>query len=521
MGISNGEQVAANVGTEGAPWNTPPRSRRLILLLLALILSLTLLSSVVRAPPPIPMTTSGHAFTSSGAALPVGTPIRTFIDGVIYSNASQVLDASGSFSVYTVGNFVINGTTPEPTSIKHGANRGEPVQFAASDFTSAISMFQEVVPWFSDTTVTQDLHLASFTPPLEPPSPLKLQGIVTQPAQGGSQYVFLCNPSAVSVTLGNYYLQVDRPGTYYGGNFTLAGSAPAGGEVRVNLASGFVLTPTGDALKLVYRNPGGPEAAANGMDVVVDRVEFNASNGGTLSWQPGATIMGAAPSPGPGQILERSAGCADTNSPSDFHLAIEPGLQAATSPVVAIAAPSAGASVMGGQTYTVRWSMTSNVFAAKYLRVWVNLTLRGTTILLVSGGTGNSSVDWQVPAQSASGVSISVDVVDPFGNRGTKSVTFSVVPPQPFSLLIAVLLVVVVVGFIVAGILYGRREKREADRRTLVGRAAPPTGAPPVVPAAGAVPVAGTKECPRCHTRVRAEDVTCFFCGYSFVQPPI
>ena len=488
--------------------------RRILPVVAALVFAAVLLPAGVRGPAPIPMTVSGHALTSVGAALPIGTPIRSIIDGVIYSNDSSVLDSTGAFSLYTVGNFVINGTTPEPSPRKEGANPGERVQYAAGDFTSSIAVFQELIPWFSDENVTQDLHLASGPQP----APLKVQGIVTEPATGGSQYVLLCNPSAGSVDLGGYYLQVDRPGTYFGGNMSLAGNLRAGAIVRVNLTAGFPLQPSGDALKLVFRNPGGTGAPANGTDVAIDRVEFNASQGGTLDWQPGATIMGAALAPGPGQILERDPSCLDTNSPTDFHIAREPGLGNATAPVVSIVAPTSGATVPGGQAYTVRWSMTSNAFASAYLQVWVNVTVAGSTVALVSGGVGNTSVDWQVPDASDSGASLHIDVVDPDGNHGSSSVTFRVVPPQPYSILIAALIAIVVLVFILLGVILTRRSRRTAIPPPLRPMMMPASTAP-AVPTTPSATVGSTKECPRCHTRVKAEDVSCFFCGYSFARP--
>ena len=86
-------------------------------LLLVLVLSLLVTPALVflaRAPPPIPMTTQGTALDRAGSPLPQGTPVRTFIDGVDYSNGSSVSDALGDYAVATAGNLVVNATTPEP-----------------------------------------------------------------------------------------------------------------------------------------------------------------------------------------------------------------------------------------------------------------------------------------------------------------------------------------------------------------------------------------------------------------------
>ncbi len=466
------------------------------------------------------MTTEGAALDRSGSPLPKGTPVRTFIDGVDYSNDSSVADAAGSYSVLTQGNLVINATTAEPSPTKHGANAGETVLYASSDFTTSADVFQETRAWQSDTVVTQDVHLGSVA---TTPQPVKIQGVVTQPARGGTPYVFLCNPTSAAVSLSDYYLQRDAPGTYYGANLSLAGGLAAGATVQENITPAFGLDATGAALKLVYRNPGGAGASAGGMDIVVDRVEFNATAGGTLYWQPGSTTMGSAPAPGPGQILERSPSCADSNSPSDFHVATEPGLPSATPPIVVILAPASGQNVQGGQTFTIRWSMTDAVFVAAYLQVWVNVTVNGVTTSLLAGSLGRTAVDWSVPDLEAPGSTVHVDVSDPFGARGNATTTFNVTPATPFSAVVAILVVVVVAVFIVWAY---RRARKEAESP----QGPPPAPQPPAVPppnvpptseeTTAAAPPPGTKVCPQCHTSVKEADETCFYCGHRFVPPP-
>lgn len=490
---------------------------RILLLLLVLALAASpALMSEVRAPPPIPMTTQGTALDRSGSPLPLGTPVRTFIDGVDYSNGSAVSDAAGDYSVATAGNLVLNGTTPEPSPIKEGANLGETLVYAASDFTTSADVFQETLAWYPDRTVTQTLHLGSTA---STPQSLKIQGIVTQPARGGTGYVLLCNPTLIAASLSDYYLQADAPGTYYGGNETLAGTLAAGGQTAENLTTALPIVPTGDALKLVYRNPGGASASANGLDVVVDRVEFNATVGGTLDWQPGGTIMGSAPAPGPGEILERSSSCVDTNSPSDFHLAPEPGLPAATPPVIAITAPGSGQNVPGAQAFTLRWTMTDNIFENGYLKVWVNVTYLGTTTTLLAGTDGATSVDWNVPDVSAPGSTVRVEVVNPFGLRGSATQTFTITPATPYSAYVAVLVVAVIAAFILLAYRHARRQ--ESGGPPGPSPAAPATATPPPAPTPSpAVAAAGTKVCPHCGTVVQAADETCFFCGRPFAKPP-
>ncbi len=484
------------------------------------VLLLGLAPGLVRAPPPIPMTTQGNAFDRSGTPLPMGTPLHTLVDGVDYSNGSFVLNAQGAFSVATNGSLVINATTPEPSPVKTGASLGELVTYAAGTAAAPLGFFQEVVAWRPDLTVTQDLHLGSVA---STPDPVRIQGIVTQPARGGPQSVFVCNPTGSNVSLADYYLQVDRPGTFYGGNFTLAGVVAAGSEARVNLSSPFSLIRTGDALKLVYRNPGGASASAGGRDIVIDRVEFNATTNGSLYWLPGNTTMGNAPAPGPGQILERAAFCSAVPAPQGFVLAKEPGLPAAGPPTVTITAPGTGQNVQGGQTYTIRWNMSDPVFVASYLKVWVNVTVQGTTIALLAGSLGATSADWSVPDVSTSSAVVNVSVVDPFGSYGSAANGFTILPATPYSAYIAIIVVVVIAVFVILAFYYARRQEHPPPT-------GPPPGPPPETKAATAplapappAPAAagpGTKTCPECGTVVKEADDSCFYCGHVFVKPP-
>ena len=500
-------------GTRGT---ASPRIRVGLLLLAAGLLSVGLASFVARAPPPIPMTTQGNAYDESGSPLPPGTLIRTFVDGVDYSNDTSVFNAQGGFSVLTNGSLVLNATTPEPSPVKTGASAGEPVVFAAGPLTTRTDFFQEVLPWHTDLTVTQDLHLGSAA---TMPEPIRLQGVVTQPARGGPQYVVLCNPTTSSVSLADYYLQVDRPGTFYGGNFTLAGAIPGDAEMTVNLISPFALIPSGDALKLVYRNPGGPGAAAGGRDLVIDRLEFNAVANGTLDWQPGNTTLRNAPAPGPGQILERFPVCSASPAPDAFRLATEPGQPPSAPLTVTILSPTPGQNVPGGQAFTIRWNLSDPVFIAAYLHVWANVTVGGTTTTLLAGSAGATSVDWSVPDASVSGATVAVTAINPFGTRGSGVATFNILPATPYSLYLAVLLIVVVAVFILVGVYYARRERPSAPPA-----AAGPPAVPPAAPGARVdVPSTaepGTKACPRCGTAVKETDDSCFFCGHLFVKPP-
>jgi hypothetical protein len=294
----------------------------------------------------------------------------------------------------------------------------------------------------------------------------------------------------------------------------LGGTIAVGAQIRENLTTSFDLIPTGDALKLVYRNPGGLGASAGGADIVMDRVECNATLGQTLDWQPGATSMGSAPAPGSGQILERSASCGDTNSPSDFRLAAEPGIPAILLPTVTIPAPIQGQTATGGQTFPVRWTMQDDAFARSYLRVWLNVTCHGTTTTLLAGATGTTSVDWNVPDVNAPGTRIEVEVVNPSAEKGNAVMSVDVIPATPYSAYVAIVVVLVIAAFIILAFVHVRRQAKPPPTPALAPPASPEIArrsAPGMPPA--------TKMCPRCQGTVQATDNTCAHCGYSFLEP--
>ena len=494
------------------------------LVLLGILCVVAFGSFSVMALPPIPMRTQGHALDQGGSPLSIGTPIRTFVDGVNYTggrfpgDTMAVQDGTGSFAVLTAGNSKTNANASDTPAVQEGANLGDTILYAAGDFTVATPVFQETSTWAPETIMTQDLHLGSAP---STPQILKIQGIVTQPAQGGDQFVFLCNPTGSTVSLADYYLERDAPGSYHGGSIALAGVLGASSTVRANLTSPTWLSVGGDALKLVYKNPRGASAPAGGRDIVVDRVEFNATSGGTLTWEPGNTIIGDAPAPGPGRILQRDAACSDTNGPQDFSLGTEPGLPANGSPIVAIVAPSAGQTIEAATSVTFSWTVSDDVFVSSYLHVWANVTIGTETIPLLTDQVGATSVVWTTRDVADSNVVLRVDVEDPFGARGSASQTFALTRQSPIALIAAVLIAVVLLVFLIFGLRRARKHEEQPPSPPPVP-SVPPT--PPAARAAIAPPLGGPvsmtdkKVCPRCHTAVDIADVSCFFCGYRFSE---
>lgn len=463
------------------------------------------------------MRVQGRAFDGGGTALPTGTTIHAFVDGVDISNGAAVQDGLGSYAVLVEGNSKDNGNVSDTPGVQEGANLGDRVIYAAGNFTAATGVFEEAISWSPGVVRTQDLHLGSTA---STPQPAKIQGIVTRPAQHGNQFVLVCNPTSGPLSLADYYLERNAPGIYRGPTMSLAGVLAAGSTVLVDLPSTSWLTPSGDALKLVYRNPDGAAATAAGLDIVVDRVEFNATAGGTLFWEPANTLLGDAPAPTVGRILERDAACTDTNRPTDFSLGIEPGLPPNGAPTVRVVTPAPGQEVPAAASFTFTWTIADDVFQAADLRVWANVTVGNETTPLLAGDLGATSAVWMSPDLAIEGAVLRVDVVDPFGARASDARTFNITRQSPWALLIAVLLALVLAAFLVFGFL--RAKKREQGPP--LAPPSPPTA--PTPPVAPALPTAmrsdaAKKVCPRCHTAVSAIDVRCFFCGYEFPPPSL
>lgn len=509
------------------PWEARKTDRARIAAPLVDALSLLLNAGAVVAPPPAPMRLDGRALTEGGLPLGIGTPISAIIDGVVYSNLSEVYDVQGAYALQVFGNFMLGAGSPETPEKKEGADFGEEVLFAAGDFTTPTRVFQETLVWFPGAVRSLDLHLGSAP---TTPAPIKIQSLVPLPAQGGNQYVSVCNPTSSPVDpvdLTDYYLEVNEPGVYKGPRVNLTGFLAAGQALRVDLPSASFLNPTGDALKLVYANPGGPQASAVGRDITVDRVEYNATVGGTLSWEPGNTILGDAPAPRPGHILERALFCGDTNSPSDFRIAQEPGLPANGPPIVSVVAPAPGVTLRAAQPFTIRWTMEDDVFLTSYLVVWVNVSYAATNASILSGVAGATSASWIVPDVEATNAVVTVTVEDPFGERevatsGPFTITRTL-PVTELALIVAGLVILVILAFLALAYVTSRRRKKGPPPQVVP----PPSGplqAPPTAPlpphAAEGPTEEGRKTCPRCGTAVYERDWTCFYCGYRFPGLP-
>jgi hypothetical protein len=392
------------------------KSMRLALaIVLAALIVVPLLPSV-KAPPLAPYEAWGIARNAAGSPLALGTPIRTFIDGVDYSNLTATYRPDGSYQTSIAGNWYI-GASKENPAIKQGGDPNDAVMFADGDLATGGNVMQQNATWQSAAFQNLNLQEASAQPAL-----IKICTITTRPADTLSQYSYLYNPTGAAVDLSNYYVQTDARGSYTGPTVSLSGTVPAGSEVFADFFSTTYLANTGDALKLVYRNPGGANAAFNGRDVVVDRVEFNATTGGSLYWWPGNTVMSDAVAPGLGQEIRRNPTCGtDTNQGSDFVLGPETGRP--TAPSVTVSAPNGGERWTGASQHYIYWNMTDAQSANTALTVRLNYSIdSGTTwSTIASGRPGTVNPNrylWTVPRIDTNHARVQVCATDPTALTG-------------------------------------------------------------------------------------------------------
>src|SRR3989449_644980 len=158
---------------------TPRRGGTLVcLVLVGPLVGGVLAAPPVAPPPPIPMRVQGQAFDRLGAPLPIGTPIRAFVDGVDYSNGSSVQSGAGTYRLLIAGNSKTNANVSDTPTGQEGANLGDAVIIAAGDFSTSANVFQKVISWAPRTLVIPKPNPRSTA---STPPPPQNQRIVTQP----------------------------------------------------------------------------------------------------------------------------------------------------------------------------------------------------------------------------------------------------------------------------------------------------------------------------------------------------
>ena len=99
-----------------------------------------------RAPPLVPYEAWGVALNASSTSIGINQPIRTFIDGVDYSNLTSTYRADGSYQTQIAGNFYI-GSTSETPAVKEGGDPSDPVMFTHNDMTTSGLVFRNASTW--------------------------------------------------------------------------------------------------------------------------------------------------------------------------------------------------------------------------------------------------------------------------------------------------------------------------------------------------------------------------------------
>ncbi len=402
----------------------------------------------VEAAPPQPHNFFGIARDSTSTPLPSGTRITAWVDGVDYSNGTSVYTASGNYDMDVFGDNQTDISTDNTPTIKTGGDISDEIMYVAGDFTTYKALNPQQVFTAKDfwgvptTGQSENLDLTLAAAANQPGLP-KIGRITTQPADGLTQYLYLCNPTAVAISDASvYYLEKPVPGAFNGPTHAISGAiGPFGGILYVNLTSWAptTLVNTGDALKLVWNNPGGP--AFQGSDIIVDRVEYNGSFSPTFV-EPVNTIMTDALAPAFGQEIRRIGGdfCQDTNNNSvDFGIQGETGRPGGTNtaPSVVLTTPSGGEDWTGNTLHTIFWNQSDLEDSSLTVALSLSINSGSTFPFALPGGSfANSpppSQPWTVNCVNATNTAmIRIQVFDSGGmNAESFSNLFSIDCARP------------------------------------------------------------------------------------------
>lgn len=294
------------------------------------------------AAPGVPFNLYGKAYTNAAVAFPDDELISSWIDGVRYNFGDnltwgQGVGDPGNFDVDTISNNtrawdpVIGDWDPDTPEVVEGGYNGSQVMYLHGNGTSfdTNTIFQESAVWMYGGSVNMDLYEADMTlfRTFYNFEWLVINNLTADSTviPGNIDYVRLYNPGPNPIDLRNYSFEkndgqpIDASPTFpitissLVMNPTLFNIAP-GDRAWVNLtALGLDLNSSGDELKLVWNNPNIPNAPFGGNNVVVDRVEYNATVGGTHFGEPDNTTMLDADAAGPGFEIYRVVEGQDTN----------------------------------------------------------------------------------------------------------------------------------------------------------------------------------------------------------------
>ncbi|MCJ2557204.1 MAG: hypothetical protein LN415_08900, partial [Candidatus Thermoplasmatota archaeon] len=264
--------------------------------------------------------------------------MSSWIDGVMYGwnwTFEDILDLdplnrSSKYDIDTAGNQVTIPGDPDTPGVKEGGDHNiDDIMYVWGDMTETVVNLMSPTTIFEQTNVWQTFvaeYIDMTIAPTQPSALPKINNIVTLPGDAGTQYIYIFGPPGTSMD--DFYLE-KNDGVLHNvaTQIFLSGTISETMYFYVDLGATDYLDPVGDELKLVWENPGGPGTPFGGMDVVVDRVEYNATAGGSHYGEPDNTIMPDAVPPGPGFDIHRGPMPGfDTNDCSaDFSSGTEPG----------------------------------------------------------------------------------------------------------------------------------------------------------------------------------------------------
>lgn len=344
------------------------------------------LMGTVKAAVPIPYNSWGHPYDETDVKMLEGELITSFIDGVDYGNNMTFTAAMDVwYDILTRGNWVMAPGNPNSPWEKEGGDLDEPIMYVWGDMTNIhtdpeddgilnYGVFEEYAPWITNQSHPRDLNLSATQPDLFP----KISMIVPEPTDGYGDYVLIYTEDTF-FDMSQFYLE-KNDGVLSGGPAqSLIGISNTTGYYYANLTD-ISLDACGDELKLVWINTG---TAFGGMDVVVDRVEWNATTGGThnvgLDHEPDNTDMTDASAPACGQVdfAMRRQGVfpvfdQDTNdNANDFVVDIPWPRPIIGPPVMTWVMPAGGEDWTGGADHEITW----NTVDASYLNDLISFTV--------------------------------------------------------------------------------------------------------------------------------------------------
>jgi hypothetical protein len=341
---------------------------------------------IVTAAVPVPHNMWGHPLDETGVQMPVGELITSWIDGVEYGrNDSFLFGVNVWFDINTDGNWVWAPGNPNSPWIREGGDIDDPIMYAWGDMTNIktdpdadtvleYGIFFESDLWLTTEVVRQNLNLSAL---VEQPTHFpKISWIVPEPNDPWDDYVLIYTEDP-SFLMNQYYLE-KNDGSLLGPTQSLTGISNSTAYFYANLTNPLMdLNGCGDELKLVWTNPG---TAFGGRDIVVDRVEWNATVGGCHGPEPDNTIMTDATAPASGFAIRRTGTSPvfadDTNdNAADFVPWPAWGRPIIGAPTVIWNSPVLGDDWTGGMDHAIQFTASDDNALNFQLDFWMNYSL--------------------------------------------------------------------------------------------------------------------------------------------------